>query len=39
MMADLAECWGWDPPIMNDMGVAELIGWRVQALERRQKDR
>ena len=37
-MADLAEAWGWGPPLMNDMSLVELVGWRAQALARRPKE-
>lgn len=37
-MADLAECWGWGPPTMNDMDLVELLGWREEALKRRPED-
>lgn len=37
-MADLAEAWGWGPPIMEPMTLADLLGWRSQALERRRQD-
>lgn len=37
-MADLAECWGWVPPVMDDMSLVDLLGWREQALARRPKE-
>lgn len=33
-MGDLAELWSWVPSAMNDMTLAELLGWRADALER-----
>ncbi|MBB3877909.1 GpE family phage tail protein [Sphingomonas pseudosanguinis] len=33
-MGDLAELWSWAPATMNDMTLAELLGWRADALER-----
>jgi hypothetical protein len=37
-MADLAECWGWGPPVMEAMALADLLGWRAEALARRPKE-
>ncbi|HEX8556341.1 MAG TPA: GpE family phage tail protein [Sphingomonas sp.] len=38
-MADLAECWGWALPTMDNMELAELVAWRTRALARRPKER
>lgn len=34
MMADLAAVFGWGPPDMDDMTVAELAAWHRRALAR-----
>ncbi|WP_269503744.1 GpE family phage tail protein [Burkholderia sp. IMCC1007] len=30
-MADVALVFGWTPPVMDAMPVAELMGWRERA--------
>ncbi|WP_073530329.1 GpE family phage tail protein [Serratia marcescens] len=34
LMADIAVIFHWPPSEMNDMTLAELIGWRHRALQR-----
>jgi hypothetical protein len=33
-MADVAAVFHWPPPVMDEMGVAELMEWHVRAIER-----
>jgi hypothetical protein len=33
-MADVAVIFGWSPPVMNDMDLSELMGWRTRAAKR-----
>lgn len=37
-MADLAQAWGWGPPMMEPMPLAELLGWHTLARKRRSQD-
>lgn len=33
-MADVAAVFHWPPPVMDTMGVPELMGWHARAIER-----
>lgn len=37
-MADLAVVFHWSPPVMDSMGLAELMDWRARAARRAQPD-
>lgn len=38
-MADLAIVFHWSPAVMDQMSVAELMGWRARAAARNNPDR
>ena len=33
-MADIATVFHWEPPVMDAMSLAELLGWRRRAAKR-----
>lgn len=33
-MADVAAVFHWPPPVMDEMGVADLMGWHTRAIDR-----
>lgn len=37
-MADLAVTFHWPPPVMDEMTVADLMGWRARAAKRTQPE-